>query len=284
MTAGSLGVDKYNTSCILCGSRKFHTVEEDSPPFRVLKCNRCSLVFVHPQPSHTELASHYDDYRYYASWYGEQRQAREKMWQNRLLRIEARVDKGRLLDIGCGEGAFLETAQRCGWEVFGTELSEFAALYAAERLGRPVCAGEISAAQFPKAHFDVVTLWHVLEHMQNPILNLREVHRILKPGGLLVVAVPNVDNRIMQLTYRIVKRRRYRLFIPREKELHLFHFSSKTLVKTLSKAGFRCVNLGPDFGIVESAKRLVNLAAVIPYYLSGLHLYNAFETYSIPED
>ena len=74
-----------------------------------------------------------------------------------------------------------------------------------------------------------------------------------------------------------------KLFTENEKELHLYHFSTKTLQDYLKKAGFKCLELSPDFGIVEYSKRLINMISVIPYYLAGIKIFNAIEVYAIPE-
>jgi hypothetical protein len=99
----------------------------------------------------------------------------------------------------------------------------------------------------------------------------------MKPCGRLVAAVPNVDDRIMQLVYRTVKGRRPRLFSLEDKELHLFHFSASSLERLLGRAGFACVEVGPDFGIVERSKRLINGVAVAVSRCFNRHWYNSIQ-------
>lgn len=269
-------------ACNLCGETRFRVVEEGEGPFQVLSCLRCSLVFVDPQPDRCALGEHYD-HGYYESWMGEQRKRRQRMWDERLDRLERRIRRGRLLDVGCAEGAFLDRARLRGWQILGTELSAFAAAEAARRTGAEIFCGELEEARYPGASFDAVTLWHVLEHMRDPGACLREIRRILRPGGLLVLAVPNVNDRLMQVAYRIARGRRPRLFTRQDREVHLYHFSAVTATQYLRKAGFAAVRVGPDYGIVEPAKRWINAAGALVYRLSGSPIFNALEIWAQPE-
>jgi len=268
--------------CNLCNQHQFKVVEEDQQPFKVLKCKSCSLVFVHPHPPHVELESHYDD-GYYEEWIRKQKVSRLRMWQKRLKKVSKYKSSGYLLDVGCGEGAFLSLAQKNGWQVSGTELSAFAARYAADKLNTDIFCGDLLSAGLKEHFFDVVTMWHVLEHVDDPKKYLAEIYRILKPDGLFVVAVPNVNNLIFQIAYRMMKRQRFKLFTKGEKEIHLYHFSPVTLRRYLEETGFSCLRLAPDYGIIEPAKKIVNWISVIPYYLGGIQAFNAIEVFAVPE-
>jgi len=270
-------------ACNLCGHDAFRVLESHASPYRVLCCGRCGLVFVHPVPPAKTLHEHYDG-EYYSEWIGAQRDRRLAMWEARLDRLEQWIPGGRLLDVGCGEGTFLALARKRGWEVQGTELSRFAADYASRRLDREIHCGELAEARFRDGEFDAVTLWHVLEHVTDPARYLAEVRRILNPTGVLMVAVPNVNDLAMQMAYRVVRGKPLRRFSPEDREIHLFHFSAKTLLQYMEKTGFRCCSMGPDYGIVEPAKKWLNVAAVIPYHLFGLKIFNAIEAVGIPED
>ena len=105
----------------------------------------------------------------------------------------------------------------------------------------------------------------------------------MKPDGLFVLAVPNVNNLILQYAYRLIKHRKLKLFTKGEKEIHLYHFSLVTLRRYLEETGFSCLRLAPDYGIIESAKKIVNWISVIPYYLGGIQIFNAIEVFVVPE-
>ncbi len=263
-------------SCNFCGGNKFKTIEESEKPYYVLECLHCGLVFVDPVPDLSYLAKHYDE-SYYADWMAAQQTKRLKMWDQRLKRVEKSCKKGRLLDVGCATGTFLQMAQNSGWEIRGTEYSHYAAAYARDSLKADIFCGHLVDAHYEDSFFDVVTFWHVLEHVTDPTRYLQEAHRILKPSGLLIVAVPNVNDYLMQIAYRLVKGRPLKLFSQNDREVHLFHFSADTLRKHLQKAGFNSIRISPDYGITEYSKRLINYISVTLYYATGLKIFNALE-------
>jgi SAM-dependent methyltransferase len=270
-------------SCPVCRSALCEINEHAEPPYLVVRCLDCDLVYVDPIPDVGELSRHYNQ-DYYAEWISTQRKKRERMWARRLKRIESMTNKGRILDVGCGEGLFLELAQKNRWQVEGTELSPFAARHASTALQRSVFGGELWEAGFPAHFFDVVTMWHVLEHTRDPLKVVKEARRVLKAEGYLILAVPNVNDHLMRLAYRIVKGHTPRLFSPEDKELHFFHFSAKTIQALLERSGFGCIYVRPDFGIVEVPKRLINFFAAIPYYFGNFHISNALEIAAIPAE
>jgi len=173
-------------------------------------------------------------------------------------------------------------AQRQGWRIDGTELSSYAATHVSHHLGVPIYCGELYAAPYHHHTFDVVTIWHVLEHTRDPLAYLVKARELLKPNGLLVLAVPNVHNIMMQIAYRIVRRRKLELFSPDDRELHLYHFSPQTILSYLHQSGFELVKLFPDFGIVDLRKQILNLIATMPYYLVGLKIFDAMEVWATP--
>lgn len=164
---------------------------------------------------------------------------------------------GRALDVGCGDGSFLEALARQGWQVFGTELSESIALTARKRLGDCIRVGAIGHLDFPAASFDLVTFWHVLEHLEDPRLALGEARRLLKADGRLVVAVPNIES----LQARLFSDVWLHLDVPR----HRWHFSPRTLATVADRCGLSVegtrhfsLEYGP-FAIVQGVATKVGL-------------------------
>ena len=192
--------------CNLCGAGRFSPVEESYPPYRALRCAECGLIFVSPQPARAQLVASYGE-EYYKGWRDLRPRARRRMWERRLWQLESRLPawladrpaRGELLDVGCGTGAFLEAARRRGWKIAGTEISPEAARAASRLLGVEVFCGELASARLESDRFDLVTLWHVLEHVADPSATLSECARVLSPGGVMVVAVPNVESRVFNL-------------------------------------------------------------------------------------
>ncbi len=155
--------------------------------------------------------------------------------EGKLHKLRTQSKGGRLLEVGCNEGLFLHLARQAGWETQGVEIAELGAVYAREILNLEVFNGELIEANFPDEYFDVVTFWHVLEHLLDPQLDLREAHRILKLDGLLIVDVPNIASwqaKVFSSNWKA-------LDIPR----HLYHFSPDSLRAMLAQAGFTCFKM-----------------------------------------
>lgn len=104
------------------------------------------------------------------------------------------ADRGKLLDLGCGDGRFLTLMRDAGWDVTGIEPDPTAAKVAQQELGTSVTVGCLEDAGFPDESFDAVTLSHVIEHVHDPIALLSECRRVLKPGGNVVIATPNITS------------------------------------------------------------------------------------------
>ena len=133
------------------------------------------------------------------------------------------------LDLGCGNGDFLEVARACGRRVEGLELDPDAA-GVARRRGCVVHVGGLPATGLPTATYDAISLNHVIEHVHDPVSALREVRRILKPGGWVWIATPNID----ALGYRRFGVHWFGLDPPR----HLVLFNGPSLAQALARAGF----------------------------------------------
>jgi SAM-dependent methyltransferase len=145
---------------------------------------------------------------------------------------------GRALDVGCGSGTWLLKMRILGWEVEGVELSE-AACAAARSAGLHVHQGQLADAGLPAASFDVVRIWHTLEHVPDPALVLREAARLLRPGGLLLVGVPNAGGWLA----RAFGSYWFDLDVPR----HLWHFTERDLRRLVEDAGLRVGHIGYGF-------------------------------------
>ncbi len=103
-------------------------------------------------------------------------------------------DRGRLLDVGCGNGSFLHQMRLLGWDTVGVEPDACAVSVAREKLGLEAFHGSLEEAKFPEACFDAITLNHVIEHISDPIRLLNECRRVLRPNGTLVIITPNIDS------------------------------------------------------------------------------------------
>jgi SAM-dependent methyltransferase len=161
--------------------------------------------------------------------------------QGKLSLVQSRVSSGSLLDIGCGSGFFLWEALKAGFSVKGVEFSDEAAAYGREHFGLSITTGNIYDLSLVRQGYEVITLWQVLEHLDNPRQLLDMVYESLKPSGLLIISVPNISS-VQALVFR---HRWYHLEVPR----HIYHYDPETLSQILIDAGFRVVDI--DFNSAE---------------------------------
>ena len=144
------------------------------------------------------------------------------------------VPGGRVLDVGCGNGACLSRYKALGWQTFGTEVGpESASL--ARAAGHDIFLGELHDAHYPDGFFDAVTLWDALEHIPNPRETMAEVNRICRPGGRVYVYVPNYGS--------WYARRFHDKWFMFTAPLHYYHYTSQTLTLLLTKSGFHNVQI-----------------------------------------
>jgi SAM-dependent methyltransferase len=119
---------------------------------------------------------------------------RRRGMNNRVQPLIRRTNKpGRLLDVGCATGLFLNDMRSKGWTCYGVEPSISAAAYASNHFGLDVFVGRLEEAHYPEASFDLITLWDVLEHTPNPRQVLEKSAILLKPGGTLFINIPNLN-------------------------------------------------------------------------------------------
>ncbi|NLB56298.1 MAG: class I SAM-dependent methyltransferase [Lentisphaerae bacterium] len=221
------GASDAGPSCNLCGSFEFKPFVERWG-LRVVRCENCGLAFTHPRPE--EIASQYDED--YFGLYARRSKFRHRRMAGRLQNIETLVPPGRVLDIGCSLGYFLEVAAQFGWEPHGIDISKYAADFCTKS-GFNVKAGTLEDTDFADDYFDCVTMWDTLEHVTDPTDHMHEVRRILRPGGLVVIGTPDVAHPAFR-----IKKSEWRHLKPAE---HLYYFSRSTINRLLEKTGFKPV-------------------------------------------
>lgn len=266
--------------CDLCGSRTHRALFRHGR-FRLVACSACGLAFLNPQPEPADLQRYYPDC-YHAFHLAEDGGVRGRLkeailrpglrppaalrWAAWLWRHHARtypfeLPPGRILDVGCGAGAFLLHMRGLGWEVAGIEPSA-KACEAARARGLEVQASTVEDAALPDAGFDVVRMNHALEHLGSPRESLARLRRTLRPGGVLIAAVPDFGG----WQGRQFKGSWTSCQIP----THLYHFSERTLRGMLDRAGFGGVTIepfsSPSLALI-SLLRYLRLPAPVPFSL-----------------
>ncbi|MBE0690926.1 MAG: class I SAM-dependent methyltransferase [Anaerolineae bacterium] len=159
-----------------------------------------------------------------------------KTFAKRLRRLEQFVQPGKLLDVGCAAGFFLDEAHKHGWQVQGVDVSDFVVQYAREHFGYDVRQGSLLEQDFPKGAYDLVTLWDVIEHVPDPKAYVEHVAALLRSGGIVALATPDVDSIPARLTGK--RWVGYKL-----SEEHVYYFSQHTLSRMLENAGFEIVRV-----------------------------------------
>jgi 2-polyprenyl-3-methyl-5-hydroxy-6-metoxy-1,4-benzoquinol methylase len=254
MSEGNSTPEIEYVPCNLCGSADFRARYPATIPYgkmpadwsvyrctnagyglhhTIVQCEQCGFVYTNPRWLGDQILHNYEAVE--DPLYLQEREGRVLTFQHHLLPLQALTGPAggrRLLDVGCYTGIFVEIAAAAGWDSWGIDPSSWA-VSEAVRNGLQVVEGTLETAGFPDSHFDVVTLWDVIEHVSDPALELRQAHRLLRPGGLLVVHTMDIDS----LVARLMGRR-----WPWLMEMHLYYFSQRTLREMVRRAGYQVIH------------------------------------------
>lgn len=239
------------TQCPACASDSIHTVLSardhtvSQELFEIWECENCSLRFTQNVPDENTISPYYQSDAYVSHsdtraglinrLYHLVRSHTLTVKRKLLKRVTGR-QQGELLDIGAGTGAFAHAMQAAGWMVTGIEPDETARHIARNKFGLELKPADVLSNMEP-GRFDAVTMWHVLEHVHDLHGYLDHCHRIIKPGGKLVIAVPNYTS----LDANVYKEYWAAYDVPR----HLYHFSPVSMEKLAIGKGFMPVSVSP---------------------------------------
>ena len=262
-------MENTTRTCILCGTRERELLIERDP-WKIYRCTSCGLGVLDPRPTGEELKELYTR-DYFASQYdggAEPGSVEFKKWlsllEHRVRFFKHKKARGKLLDIGCGNGYFLALCRSKGYEVQGIDISEWAAKYATETLGLPVRVGQIDDVDLPQGYFDVITMWHSLEHTLNPHHAIEKAKGWLKRDGILVVEVPNYEGRDARSYWED--------WIGWQFPFHFFHFTPQSLKRLLTECGFRVVK-AKDYHseTVKQALKRIPLVSIFARRIAKLY-------------
>ena len=251
MPARSSVTTELLTACPICQAHSFRdklqvpdrSVSQET--FTIVQCQQCGFQFTNPRPDAAHIGRYYESPAYVSH------NSEAGGLVNRLYKVArfftmrqkaALITKlnggrpGRLLDYGCGTGHFLAQAKDNGWQVTGLEPNPAARQAAAARVGEPIQEPEVLPT-LAAGSFDVVTLWHVLEHVHALNETLDQLVATLRPGGKLLLAVPNPDS----LDAQHYRQDWAAYDVPR----HLYHFVPATMRELLTRHGLRLVQTLP---------------------------------------
>lgn len=217
--------------------------------FRHLKCDSCGMVYVNPVLREERLHSLYLDEYSWSQILCNQVQIsmdRKKYKYGLDLINKYILKKGRLIDIGCGPGLFLQVARERNWQVQGVEFNKLCLQHLKE-LKISVIDIPLEQAELPPNSYQCVTLWDVLEHIINPRYFLRTIHRILVPGGVLLVLIPNIESLVSRILHD-----KSATF---SGDSHVNFFNASTLAQLLEQVGFmmqECETILTELGTINN--------------------------------
>jgi len=235
------------TECPACGGNQFtpfldcadHSVSHET--FQIIQCERCKLCATSPRPDSNEISRYYNSEEYIShtgkssglvGWLYLRVRRLTLKWKRSL--VEKSKSPGEILDFGCGTGEFLSVMKKNQWTVTGVEPSGNARARAEEKTGEKIYSSLSELSQTPH---DVITLWHVLEHVSDLRSTLTQLKGLLKKDGIIFIAVPN---------YESPDAGQYKNFwagydVPR----HLWHFSKESMSRLITRNGFRLIGTKP---------------------------------------
>ncbi len=261
-----LALNETVDRCPVCAASRFTRLHEPD----LCQCQRCSITFRNPRPDQQLVRACYESGETFNDWQREL-DLRAHLWAKRYALIRSYRTSGSLLDVGTGDGYFLDFAKE-DFAVEATEIAHTGAAYAIER-GHAVHVGSIFDLEFENRQYDVITLWHVLEHMPNPGEVLKRLKQLLKRDGLLVIAVPNEAWPLFKDRFGRGHIHPFGRLVPGQ-EIHLIHFTPNTLRRSLEQLfGFRILEFGvDDVHIFRRKRRLPGyLASRLSSRLIGWH-------------
>lgn len=208
--------------------------------FELLYDSEFDMLITHPQPSLEKLPSYYESVDYISHTDGNS-SLFEKMYQfvksialkNKLKLINSQSQKGKILDIGAGVGDFLSVAKQDGWETIGIEPSEKAKVIARKK----GVAFVEKTTELENNSFDVITMWHVLEHVPDLEHQIAELKRLIKQNGTILIAVPNFNS--FDANYY------GKFWAAFDVPIHLWHFSKTAIQKLFEKVDLKLVKIAP---------------------------------------
>lgn len=229
--------------CPICESKECYPLftarcqEQGSKgPYQVISCTNCGLSRTYPEPDYAELTRLYARGLYAKSTIPSLADRLNNWLQSeRIGYLKSFHKPGRLLDVGCGKGRFLSSVKALGWQAVGFEPDVNRKEWAKSHYGVQVYLGKLGDLPFPDKYFDVITLWHSLEHMRDPNNILAQIRKKLKDEGILIVSVPNFGS----TQARFGRGEWFHLDVPR----HLYHFNRKSLNVLLRKEGFEAISI-----------------------------------------
>lgn len=208
--------------CKVCGYAEAHHKFNLTKKLEIFSCKNCQVLFMEPQLNDAEITELYSEL-YYKSWgiSGDSenevsKQMKIDTFLLRLQQIKKYVPAGKVLDVGCATGFFLEAARGLGYAPYGIELSEYSSNIARRKFGNDVVFnGKLEDSKFTPGFFDVITMFDLIEHVRTPSDVLADASRLLKPNGIIMITTPDnksLSNKLMGRRWTHYKKEHFYYF------------------------------------------------------------------------
>jgi len=217
--------DHYHSACLISGATDLGPLK-GYERHDLVRSKGSGLVFMRRIPTPQELSDHYDHY----SRGGVVSPITYSRYRELLKKWEPFRQTNKILDVGCGDGNFLEVAKEMGWDVYGSEFTEDASRRAREK-GVTMFVGKLDAAAIDTKDFDIITSFEVMEHINNPVEQATHIFNLLRKGGLFYFTTPNfnaLERYYLKVDYPVIN-------YPE----HLIYWTPKTIHLLLKGVGFR---------------------------------------------
>jgi len=229
-----------NNKCILCESTNFKKIFTHQNS-KILRCLECNFIFQRPLPTETQLKDMYQEEALLDNPYFDglkknydQNNPAVLVYKKELKFLADIIKPGKVLDIGCAYGVFLDIARNFGWQPYGIEISEKMADYARSQFNLPVIQGTIAETSYENNFFQLITLWDVIEHLSDPLGVLEKCYKALEKYGLILIFTININSLIAKLAHLSSKAKTFLYDCQ-----HINFFSYDTLSALLRKVGFK---------------------------------------------
>ena len=242
-----------NKFCIICKYSKLDLVASkvrDSAKHKIIKCKKCGHVQLYPIPTQQDDNKFYDENMQdkNVNDVGSIKRAKRKMMEDTIRRVnlirKLTPKKGKILEIGSGHGFFLEMMRKCGYKMTGIEISKEKRKFSKQVTDVKVLNVNINEELPYVGNFDVIVMFQVLEHIIDPIGFLRNVRKLLKSNGKIIIEVPNCDD------FQLRLHKEYREFY--WQRAHISYFTPITLKRIFSKVDFNTKILGTQRYSIEN--------------------------------
>ena len=231
----------------------------------LMQCQTCKLTYFTPRPTPEELSQFYNSASYREEFQnsimaGEDfAKARYKQLKDIIKRYAPSVltDSHRhFLDIGCGTGDLLSVAASDGWDITGTEISPLVVQNVTTNLKNKILVGDIFSLDLPQNYYDVITIYHVIEHLLSPVDTLVKMKELLSPNGIVFIETPNIGGLGAKL-----KGKNWSQIFPPE---HITYFNPSSLKYALKQSNFS------DFVVFTASPILVESVSAMPWLFQGM--------------